>query len=184
VNCDADDARTYLAHLLQGKVAVADEPAALRLLEEGSQSLFLYLSFVRSRLAEVDQPRVATLEELRHFPDGLTGIYKGEFERVDACVCRLAKERLYAGNVRGADDGQLQNNLIRINCVFRYKVIDSHHANLQRNSLASPAGLGSFPAELARCTQSLTQSLSVGTAGTVTRRMSPSVAAQCPLATP
>jgi hypothetical protein len=82
VNCDADDARTYLAHLLQGKVAVADEPAALRLLVERSQSLFLYLSFVRSRLAEVDQPRVATLEELRHFPHGLTGIYEGEFKRV------------------------------------------------------------------------------------------------------
>jgi hypothetical protein len=77
-----EDARAYLAHLLQGKVAVADEPAALRLLEERSQSLFLYLSFVRSRLAEVDQPRLATLEELRHFPDGLTGIYEGEFKRV------------------------------------------------------------------------------------------------------
>ena len=98
MECDKNtqDARDYLAHLLQGK---AEEPAkALELMVERSQSLFLYLGFVRQRLAVVDKDEPATLEDLKHFPDGLDGIYENDFQRAfpDDGAWREAKPLLEA----------------------------------------------------------------------------------------
>ncbi|MEC7000809.1 MAG: NACHT domain-containing protein, partial [Actinomycetota bacterium] len=84
MECDknADDARAYLAHLLKHRVAEADVTAAVDLLLEKSEALFLYLDFVRARLAMVRPDAPATLDELDAFPAGLDGIYASEFRRV------------------------------------------------------------------------------------------------------
>ena len=84
MECDknADDARAYLAHLLKHRVAEADVTAAVDLLLEKSEALFLYLDFVRARLAMVRPDTPATLDELDAFPAGLDGIYASEFRRV------------------------------------------------------------------------------------------------------
>ena len=66
MECDKNtgDARAYLAHLLKNRVADADVDAAVELLLEKSEALFLYLDFVRARLAMVRSDAPATLDEL------------------------------------------------------------------------------------------------------------------------
>ena len=84
MECDGNDAdaRLYLAHLLRGKVAAADEAAAVERMLAKSEALFLYLDFVRQRLAMVRADAPATLAELDAFPSGLDGIYDRDFGRV------------------------------------------------------------------------------------------------------
>eukprot|EP00937_MAST-01D_sp_MAST-1D-sp2_P004055 g4055.t1 len=88
MECDGNtaDAELYIRHLLQGKVAAgAVEDAvedAVRLLMERSGGLFLYLRFVRERLAMVDPAQPATLTELRKFPARLDRVYETDFRRV------------------------------------------------------------------------------------------------------
>ena len=84
MECDKneDDARLYLRHLLAPKVAAADLDAAVSLLLRKSEALFLYLDFVRQRLAMVRADAPATLEDLDAFPAGLDGLYARDFARV------------------------------------------------------------------------------------------------------
>ena len=55
------DARAYLAYLLRHRVADADVNEAVDLLLAKSEALFLYLDFVRARLAMVRPDAPATL---------------------------------------------------------------------------------------------------------------------------
>src|SRR5690606_26432737 len=78
-----EDVRHYLNWALTGVMARAEDVSeAATLITERADGLFIFARFSVDRLAHLDPPRKATLDDVRAIPPGLDGVYVDYFSRL------------------------------------------------------------------------------------------------------